>query len=205
MDNNSLDHLLPKAQEGDKEGMNTLASELDCYLKTVFIPEYYFQGYGKEDLIQDTILIVLENIQEIKSGLKTYAYKVLRNLVGDNIRKKYGRNAWEEAQQRPILNEDGRVEERDLAPIITELVFDPGHNPFEDAMRSMNLEILYNKLSEIKDICKLYIKAIVEDCTDKLYKVYQYLNPENTRTTYYGELNRCRKSIRGIISREDLI
>ena len=205
MKSNSLDHLLPKAREGDKKGMDTLAKELDSYLKTVFIPEYDFQGYGKKDLIQDTILIVLKNIQKIKSGLKTYAYKVLRNLVGDNLRKKYGRKAWEEAQQRPILNKYGRVEETDLAPIMTELVFDPGHSTFEVVKESGNIEIIYGKIGKLKDFCKLYVKAIVANCVDKLYEVYQSLNPDNAKATYYVDLNRCRKSIRAIISREDLI
>ena len=201
----SLDHLLPEAQEGYTEALNAMASELSKYLNEIFIPDYYFHGYGKEDLIQDTILIVIKNVKRIKSGLKSYSYTTLKNLVGDNIRRKFGRKAWDEAQRKPIINEFGEIEDKNLPPIITELDFDPGFNTSEDAIQSVTLEMVFSKLSKIKDFCKLYVKAIVEDSVDKLYELYHSLNPTKARATYYVDLNRCRKSIRAILSREDLI
>jgi len=200
-----LDEYLQLAKAGDKEGLNQLCAELENYMKSIRIPDYYFQGYGKEDLIQDTIMIVLNKIENIDSGLKSYTYRVMKNIVGDNLRRKYGRKALDMEKDKAILNEFGRVEEKNLKPIIAELKSEMLFSSTEDATSSVNLKSIFKLLSKIKKICRLYLQAIIEDCVDQLYVIYQQIHPGHSKNSYYVQLCRCRDSIRTILKREDLI
>jgi len=202
----SLDLLLPAAKAGDKAGLNQLCTELDAYLKLVRIPDYHFHGYEKEDLIQDTIRIVIEKLITIEKGLKAFAYQVMRNLAGNLLRHEYGRKNREAEKAMPIIDEHGRVRDGDdLRPIVSRLNADFDLKSSEDVTSSSNVNSILKLLDDVKKICKLYFLAIIENCTDNLYSVYQQLNPGRSKNAYYVQLNRCRESFKLVLKREDLI
>jgi len=189
----SLDHLLPAAKAGDEAGLNKLCEELKKYLTSIYIPDYSFHGYGKQDLIQDTILIILEKIVKIEKGLKSFAYRVIKNKVGDNLRKKYGK--------RSDDSDEGTMPEPREAHLDYEVPVEPD---FEFINRDLK-NVIAKRLTGLKKFCQLIWQAATEGLEHKLYDIYQTIYPDQSRSNYHVQVFRCRESFKLLINREDLI
>jgi DNA-directed RNA polymerase specialized sigma24 family protein len=203
----SLDHLLPDAKSGDKEGLKLLWIELEKYLKGLYIRDYYFQGYGKEDIIQDTILLVVEKIESIERGLKSYTYRVWKNLVGDQLRKTYGRKNLDELRKK-VSDDIIDIESEDfnLKPIVTGI--DPDMEIYyedRDVNREIDLQNILRKFNKLQKICREYVRNKMDGTKRKLFEIFQDMFPGKTRNAFHVQVFRCREIMIEIIKREDLI
>ena len=86
--NTEWNDLLQKAKAGKSEARDEIFRELS--VKLVLVAQYRLIGWSRqdqEDLVQESLFILLQKLNRIESNPHLYAYKILHNKIGDALRR----------------------------------------------------------------------------------------------------------------------
>ena len=84
--------LLKDAQGGDQRRQDELFEALNVRLRMII--QYRCWGWSaqdQEDILQETLEVFWDKLNSISDHPETYALKILRNKIGDELRKRLGR------------------------------------------------------------------------------------------------------------------
>ena len=188
--------LLKEAQAGDQEAKNHLCRELEVRLRPVL--QYRLWRKASEDLediLQDTLMIMMEKIDQIKSNPHKYVFQILRNKIGDTLRKQH--------QHREIPIQPGAEEDADRhAHVVEETlsttrIGEDFSSDMETADMVDHIRIAIKKLSVF---CRTFFLAVLEERTiQELWELFKELEPDLQRSTFDKRIFDCRRRLRELV------
>ena len=191
------DGLLKRAQAGDEKSQNQLCTEIKVRLKPIL--QYRLWGWRaeeREDILQDTLMVFLQKLDEIKSNPHRYALGVLRNKIGEALRTQ---NKW----ARSELFEDRSP----IGVVAGEEVAGRGATAGGDFTEELETKDLVNYISQaIKKLalfCQFIFLAILEDRTiGEVWQLFRQIEPNLKRSTFDKRVFDCRQKLRQLVKDE---
>jgi len=188
------DELLSRAQEGDEVAQNDLSGKILVRLRPIL--QYRLWGWSPEeheDILQDTLMVFVQKLNQIKSNPHHYALAILRNKIGDTLR----------AQKRDIAVEsyEGHV------PAAQVSVEAPPWNAARaggDFTGELEAKELRNQIRgvirSLSLFCQTLFLAILEDQTiGDVWQLVQEVEPDLQRSTFDKRVFDCRRKLRQLV------
>ena len=188
------DGLLKRAQAGDAGSQNDLCGKIKVRLGPIL--QYRLWGWPPEeyeDILQDTLVVFLQKLDQIDSNPHRYALEILRYKIGDALRTHKrgiaqgsyeGHAPVEEVPVKEMAGNTaqargdftGELEAKDLADYIREVI---------------------KKLSLF---CQTFFLAILEDRTiGEVWQLSQEVEPNLHRSAFDKRIFDCRRRLRKLI------
>jgi RNA polymerase sigma factor (sigma-70 family) len=166
-------------------------------VRLVTITQYRLRGVSKEvieDLVQNTLTLVIERITAIDSNPQLYALQILRNKIGDHLR---GRARRTDQSLSPTGydagDEPGEIQDTTLA--------DPESVAFETHVESAEIvQTIRRAIRKLTPICQALFAALLEQRSiNEVWELAQETEPGLNRSAFDKRLFDCRKRLRVLI------
>jgi len=181
--------LLEAAQCSDRNRREELAEELNVRLRLVI--QYKCRGWSpedKEDILQETMEVFWGKLQSIKDRPQSYALRILRNKIGDQLRKRAGRRDITAADADPLPPPRVPLDEKTLI------------DESQDVEAKIELDDLVGKLKtaimRLPPFCKTFFMGLLEGKSNNdMREFFSSLNPRLKRSAFDNRSMRCRQRL----------
>jgi RNA polymerase sigma factor (sigma-70 family) len=182
--------LLKAAQEGDQNRQKQLIEVLTVRLRVII--QYRCWGWSsqdQQDILQETLEVFWSKLNSISDNPETYALRILRNKIGDELRKKLGRrnisSNEEEDQHAPPMSE------------LDELVLSDESCDIEGNIEQEELiERFKYAIKRLPNLCKTLFMGLLEGKNiNDLWEFFSSLDPKLTRSAFDTRNSRCRQKL----------
>jgi DNA-directed RNA polymerase specialized sigma24 family protein len=188
--------LLAKAKSGVPGADDQLCKELEVRLRSVI--QYRLWGWSKEDLddiIQNTLVVFCEKINQIDSNPHYFALNIMRNKVGDALRShKSGR----EVSLEPGEANDGLS---GIPTPIETISDDDERSDFTQEIENKELnEKIRLAIKKMSTFCKTFFLAVLEDQPiSEIWDCFRQAERDLSRSTFDKRIFDCRKRLRFLL------
>lgn len=190
---NDWNALLRDAQKGDLEARNELCEKLRVRLRPVL--KYRLLGLSTEDhqdIMQDTLVVFIEKMGNIKSNPHRYAFKILKNKIGNALQDR------QKAIKIPIRED--KEKRQGHAKRLDEEILTTGETEddiLDHLDRKIAVENILSAITKLSDFCRIFILAILEGRSVKdVWKLFRATEPNLQRSTFDKRTFDCRKKVR---------
>ena len=182
--------LLKAAQGGDQYRQNELIEALTVRLRVVI--QYRCWGWSnedREDILQDTLAVFWDKLDSISDHPDTYALRILRNKIGDEIRKRKGK--------RDVPANDSDDHHAPFKVSLDEVTLTDQSYDIEEKIEHEELidrfKIAIKKLSIF---CKTLFMGLLEgNNINDMWEFFSSLDPKLTRSAFDTRNSRCRHKL----------
>jgi len=188
------DGLLKRARQGDVMSQNDLCEKIKVRLGPIL--QYRLWGWPAEeheDILQDTLIVFLQKLDQIKSNPHHYALEVLRHKIGDALRThKRGIAQGSYEEHVPIEEVSGEETGGNIAQA--------GGN-FTDELETKDLADYIRKvIKKLSLFCQTFFLAILEDRTiGDVWQLSREVEPNLHRSTFDKRVFDCRRRLRKLV------
>jgi DNA-directed RNA polymerase specialized sigma24 family protein len=182
--------LLEAAKRGDQNRQQELIEALNVRLR-VFI-QYNCWGWStedQEDVLQETLEVFWEKIHSIANHPEKFAARILRNKIGDELRKRLGR--------RDIMvtdNDDPSSSPK--APLDEWTLIDESHNIEARIEEQELLGRFASAIKRLSPFCKTLFMGLLEGKNiNDMWEFFSSLNPRLSRSAFDTRNTRCRQKL----------
>ncbi len=191
------DGLLKRAQGGDGESQNDLCGKIKVRLGPIL--QYRLWGWPSEeleDILQDTLVVFLQKLDQIESNPHHYALEVLRHKIGDALR----------THKRVIAvgSSEGQVPIEEVSGEETGGNIAQAGGNFNDDLETKDLADYIRKvIKKLSLFCQTFFLAILEDRTiGEVWQFVQEVEPDLQRSTFDKRVFDCRRRLRQLVKKE---
>jgi RNA polymerase sigma factor (sigma-70 family) len=188
------DDLLNRSKRGDLEAREQLFRQLQVRLRSIL--KYRLWGWSRdelEDILQDTVLVVTEHLNEVESHPDRYALQVMRNKIGNRI-----------ARHRRVhisIDPTGSTSDQDDDSISNAAAViaspDTGIAEVEDADLADRIRTAIKQLSPM---CQVLFTALLENrSVADTWDFFRTVQKDLHRTTFDKRLFDCRRRLRQLL------
>lgn len=183
--------LLASSRAGDSAARDRLCREIAVRLRLVL--QCRLRGWAQEDLddlLQNTLMVFIEKLAEIESNPHHFAYGILRNKIGDELRRRKRR--MESPKEAPSAEEARGVMESAVAGWSASFA---ANLESKDLVQHISWAIRRMSL-----FCRTFFLGILEEKTVlELWGVFQALEPNLQRGTFDKRVYDCRRKLRELL------
>lgn len=188
------DGLLRRAQEGDGQAQNDLCGKIKVRLGPIL--QYRLWGWSPEeyeDILQDTLIVFLQKLDQIKSNPHHYALEILRHKIGDVLRI-HKRGIAVGYNEGPTPVREAPVEE------VTRSAAQPGGDFREEVEAKDLADYIRKVIKKLSLFCQTFFLAILEDQTiGEVWQLVQEMEPNLHRSTFDKRVFDCRRRLRQLV------
>lgn len=188
------DGLLKRAQDGDEESRNNLCGKIKVRLGPIL--QYRLWGWSPEeleDILQDTLIVFLQKLDQIESNPHFYALEILRHKIGDALRI-HKRGITQGSYEGYVPIEEVPVEAL------------PGNTAeagggFTHELEAKDLADYIRKvIKKLSLFCQTFFLTILEDQTiGEVWQLSQEMEPNLHRSTFDKRVFDCRRKLRQLV------
>ena len=191
-----MNQLLTQAKRGDRAALDGLCHALEERLR-VIIQSWLWRWSrpDREDILQDTLLIIVEKYDKIEDNPHQFALQVMRNKVGDALRHA-------RAVGMVSVNFSGGVESGSAAVSESAALSeaDPEGTYGGRIDGSAMLEDIHAAIVHLPRFCKLFVVAMLEGkAVSEVWELAQHAEPRLTRSAFDKRIFVCRRQLREVI------
>jgi len=191
------DGLLKRAQSGDEESQNDLCGKIRVRLGPIL--QYRLWGWPAEDyedILQDTLTVFLQKLDEIKSNPHLYALRVLRNKIGEALRTQ---NKWVRSELFEDRSPIGVVAGGGVAGRETTAGGD-----FTEELETKDLvNYISQAIKRLALFCQTIFLAILENQTiGEVWQLFRQVEPNLKRSTFDKRIFDCRQKLKQLVKDE---
>jgi DNA-directed RNA polymerase specialized sigma24 family protein len=188
--------LLQKAKNGGDVAQNALCRALEVRLHPILQSRLW--GWPKEDhedILQNTLIVVIEKINQIDSNPHYFALNVLRNKIGDALR---GRQGHRETGLDLGYNDDSSGQESRAEHSMA--FADPEQDIAGQAELGDFTQRIRNALRQLSKFCQAFFLAMLEDrSVGEVWELFSSREPKLTRSAFDKRVFDCRKRMRQLM------
>ncbi len=188
------DGLLKRAQDGDRGSRNDLCGKIKVRLGPIL--QYRLWGWSSEeleDILQDTLVVFLQKLDQIKSNPHLYTLEVLRHKIGDALR----------THKRVIAvgSSEGQVPIEEVSGEETGGNIAQAGGNFTDDLETKDLADYIRKvIKKLSLFCQTFFLAILEDQTiGEVWHLSREVEPDLHRSTFDKRVFDCRRRLRKLV------
>lgn len=190
---NDWNSLLNNAKNGHHADRNRLFELLRARLLT--ISQFKLRGWPieeVEDIVQDTLSVILDKLDTINDNPHYYALAVLENKIGGVLRQRKRRTMIS-------LNPTGSQSEQEVSKSEIQLPSD-SHDEMLDGLHGSEIaEKLVLALKKLSPLCQAIFIALLQlRSVADVWDVYQEREPKLNRNAFDKRLFDCRRKLRDI-------
>jgi len=182
--------LLEAAQGGDQRRQDELIEALNVRLQMII--QYKCWGWSaedQEDILQETLEVFWDKLDSISDHPETYALKILRNKIGDELRKRLGK-------RKVLANDEDDSQASPTVPLDKMTLSDQSY----DIEGKIEHEDIINKLmraiKKLPPFCKTFFMGLLEgNSINDMWAFFSSLDPKLTRTAFDTRNSRCRQKL----------
>jgi DNA-directed RNA polymerase specialized sigma24 family protein len=187
--------LLQQIRHGDSDARERLFAQLEVRLRTIL--KYRLQGWPEEeldDVLQDTLLVVSEKLEQVESNPDHYALNVLRNKIGNRIVRR---------RRREYLSLDptGSPERGDEDGGNTTMVLADPESDFSAAPDHDTANRIRRAVGRLSPLCQALFTALLENLS--VAETWEFFGRAETglqRSTFDKRLFDCRRKLRQLVA-----
>ena len=191
--------LLKRAKAGDRRAKGDLYRQLAVRLRPLV--KYRLWGWSDdehEDIIQDTLITLLEKMDALAQDPVKYTMKILRNKIGNAYQSK-------QSQQKNIRisDENDIIQKGDItAPKAASISAD---DTFIAELEAKDLtKHIREAVKRLPAFCRIFFFAVMEGRkVQELWKLFKKIEPDLKRNNFDKRIYRCR--MRLMVSVQDYI
>jgi DNA-directed RNA polymerase specialized sigma24 family protein len=192
-----LDLLLKRAKSGDQTGMDELCGVVRVRL--MGLVRFKVRGWSREDhedLVQETLAILIRDLHKIENNPLAYAHAILQKRVW---------NEMDRARRTREVSLDDRTSETDAgqsgASANERLLHDHSADVADEVERRIRVERVWLAVQSLShDFCRPLLTAIMEGYEiGELWERFRKLEPGLTRNTFYKRVFDCRRRLWAVL------
>ena len=186
------DLLLKAAQDGDLDKQRELIEALNVRLRIII--QYRCWGWTEqdyEDILQETLEVVWCKLSSISDHPEMYALKILKNKIGDELRKRLGR--------RTVT-----LKSNDNMQTFIKVQLEESRLPDESCDIEAKIEyeellrIFEEAILRLTPFCQKFFKGILDGMSiNELWEYFSSVYPKLNRTAFDTRNTRCREKLIG--------
>ncbi len=189
------DDLLGRCKAGQTQARDDLCRELAVRLRLIL--QYRLWGWSRqdlEDIVQECLVTILQKLDRIESSPQKYACEVLRNKVGDALRRRQSGTV--PLRSDTALGSDPA--ERGFVPAIHPEEAEGFVARFEARDR---VERVQRAIMQLSAFCRLFFLGILEErSVQELWLFFQQIEPGLQRSAFDKRIFDCRRKLRRLVS-----
>ncbi len=183
--------LLAQSRSGDAAAKDQLCREIAVRLRLVL--QCRLRGWAPadlDDLLQNTLVVFIEKLSEIESNPHYFAYGILRNKIGDALRRRERRT--EIPAEAPSAEVTRGVQES---------VISEWGASFAASLESRDLvQHISRTIRGMSLFCRTFFLGILEEKTvQELWEIFRTLEPNLQRGTFDKRVFDCRRKLRELL------
>jgi DNA-directed RNA polymerase specialized sigma24 family protein len=186
--------LLLKVKDGQTEARNALCQALSVRLR--LIAQYRLWGWSQhelEDLVQESLVTLLQKLPQVKSNPQMYAGEILRHKIGDALRRR--KMIKVPLQTDPA--DDSHPREAVPAPAIHPEENDGFIARIEARDR---VDLVKTAIRNLSPFCRAFFLGILEgQSAQELWRLFKRLEPGWQRSAFDKRIFDCRKRLKQLI------
>jgi len=174
--------LLIEAQQGVCSSQEELCSRL--HAKLMLVAQYSLRGLDRsvhEDLVQETMKVLWENLEQIEDNPQYYARKVLSNKIGEYLRaRKFRSERLEHVGAHTDVSGSG-----------TEIE--------DDVIARERLLCVCKAILQLSPFCRKFYNAwLLGQSRSEIWTKLRADEPFLKWSTFYSRVNRCQKKLEAL-------
>lgn len=182
--------LLKDAQSGDQLRQNELIKALNVRLGMII--QYRCWGWStedQEDILQETLKVFWEKLDSISDHPKTFALKILRNKIGDELRKRLGR-------RNVLKNDEDNPPTFCMLPL-DELMLSDESNDIEGKVEYEEIIDRFKQaIKKLPPFCKTFFMGLLEGKNiNDMWEFFSSLDSKLNRSAFDTRNSRCRQKL----------
>ena len=189
---NTWNELLWQAQRGEQQAQNRLFKELSVTLRPFL--ESRLRGWSREDkddVLQETFIIIGAKLQDIQTNPHRYGIKVLRNKIGHALRN---------PPHKRMVSADSADDYKSSAlrqAIARSLSHESSGNDLLDELgKKEEIERIQTAVHKLPTFCRAFFLGILNGRTRKeLWRLFKTSDPGLKRGTYRKRIFDCRMKL----------
>jgi DNA-directed RNA polymerase specialized sigma24 family protein len=183
--------LLARSRSGDPTARERLCHEIAVRLRLVL--QCRLRGWARadlEDLLQNTLVVFIEKLAEIESNPQLFAYGILRNKIGDELRRRQRR-----------MEIPGEAPPAEDARRAVDSMAEDRSASFAASLESKDLvQHISRTIRSMSLFCRTFFLGILEEKTvQELWGIFRVLEPNLQRGTFDKRVYDCRRKLRELL------
>lgn len=182
--------LLKDAQGGDQRRQDELFEALNVRLRMII--QYRCWGWSaqdQEDILQETLEVFWDKLNSISDHPETYALKILRNKIGDELRKRLGR-------RKVLTNDEDDCQASSTVALDEMMIADQSYDIEGKVEHEDITKMFIHAIKELPPFCKTLFTGLLEGKSiNDMWAFFSSLNPRLTRTAFDTRNSRCRQKL----------
>jgi DNA-directed RNA polymerase specialized sigma24 family protein len=184
--------LLWQAQKGEQQAQSRLFERLSVTLRPFL--ESRLRGWSREDkddVLQETLIIIGAKLQHIQTNPHKYGVKVLRNKIGHALRNPpHKKIVSADSMDDPISPSLRNAIERSVSHGIVR------NDLFDELTMREEIERIQAAVEKLPPFCRAFFLGILSGQTRKeLWRLFKKSDPELKRGTYRKRIFDCRMKL----------
>lgn len=191
-----LNRLLVHAQSGESAALNELCRSLQVRLRPILQSRLWgWPAADLDDILQNTLLVFVEKLPDIRDNPHYVALSILRNKIGDALRGSR-RQTDVSVTATDAREADSNSSTEDQAAILP----DPASDFEEQVSSRQMLDLVRAAIVRLPALCRILFTAMLEDRTIKeVWELFQQREPNLSRSAFDKRTFDCRRRLRRII------
>jgi DNA-directed RNA polymerase specialized sigma24 family protein len=190
-----FDEWLRASKSGDMAARERLFTHLQVRLRPVL--KYRLRGWPVEeleDILQDTLLVVSEKLDQVESNPHYFALDVLRKKIGSSLTRRHRRIG-----QSIDPTGGGEHRENDEVASPAEL---PTHEMDLSALENADTaEAISRAIRKLSPLCQALFTALLENrSVAETWKLFSLTEQGLRRSTFDKRLFDCRRKLRQLLA-----
>jgi DNA-directed RNA polymerase specialized sigma24 family protein len=181
--------LLEAAQRDDQNRQRELIEALNVRLCPVI--QYRCWGWStedQEDILQETLEVFWGRLHVITDHPEIYALGILRNKIGDELRKRHGR------RDIMVIGDDPTPSPR--VPLDETMLIDESHDIEGKVEQDDTVGRLKTAIKRLPPFCKTFFMGLLEGKNiSDMWEFFSSLNPKLKRSAFDNRNWRCRERL----------
>jgi RNA polymerase sigma factor (sigma-70 family) len=196
MDNTTdYNSLLLLSRAGDTRAREQLFSALQVRLRTIL--KYRLRGWSEEeldDVLQDTLLVVVEKLDQVESNPDYFALNVLRNKIGNRIIR-------HRRHLQVSLDPTGSNDEREEEGSVIDALASPDDN-VAVLESDATAEVIRCAIGRLSPLCQALFTALLENLSvAETWDLFHATQQNLQRSAFDKRLFDCRRKLRRLTAR----
>ena len=195
-----MDALLRRAKSGDNAGLDELCRVIRVRLLSLI--RFKVRGWSREDyedIVQDTLTIVVRDLHKIDHSPLIYAHAVLQKRIWNEMDRA--------RRQREVSLDRGSQDDvsADSADALDPgALRDQSTDVAGEVERKLDVERVWHGIQSLNhEFCKPLLTAIMEGYEiGELWERFSKLDSSLNRNTFYKRVFDCRKRLWAILGKE---
>jgi DNA-directed RNA polymerase specialized sigma24 family protein len=182
--------LLKAAKRGDQRQLSELFEAL--HVRLWIIIQYKCWGWSiedQEDLLQETLKVFLEKIDGISDRPDLFALKILKNKIGDELRKRLGR-------RKIFPDDDDDTQAPLIVPLDESLLSEESYDIEREIENKEIIDNFKHSIKKLSTFCKTFFLGLLEGKSiNDMWEFFSSLDPKLKRSAFDTRNLRCRQKL----------